>query len=489
MTLLSATSGSPSFWSFYREYARSGVHAATAAGVTIFGLFASLYWEGFIVAAVAVYVLPLVGFYLATDRTKSESEDVTSERESGDEPSAPASTPASGLESNEGPSSDRAIEPDSTEDAAANADAGTERTSEIDSSIEAGTAADSGSTADTEPEADSGVDDTDGNADETTRTEPEWVTVETPTDDPLYDAVVARGAVFAVGDDGTVLVRQGEEWTVALERGPTVESNPLWGADATEDGEHVWFCGDSGVLGQYDVAQGKLTDRSAPRDRTGTWANVTVVGPAGDERVHLVNGSGEVLRGRNDDGELTWDEPVKPGSGSSLSAVEFADRETGYCCDSSQGVFETTDGGKNWERIGVEDAGADFTDLALVRGELLVATDDGSVVRYDDPGWTELHVGEDPLYAIDWSTENGGPPSSATTDDDTPADREGADGTGTGTGTGLLVGDDGAIYERVGNDWTGVDSPTDDPLYGVVVDRDSPDVTVGEDGTVLERGS
>jgi len=438
MTTLSVASDSRGFWGFYREYARSGVHAATAAGMTLFGLLAT-YQPAFVVLAVLVYVLPPLYLYLSADRTVTADEGGAS----GDSESGSVSNAESPPESAASP------EPGPGTDATSGATRGEH--------------SDERATAGTRPDA---IGDS-----ETVGTTPGWAVAGSPTDEPLYDAVVARGTVFAVGDDGVVLARRDGAWEIVLEHGPTTESNPLWGIDATDDGEHVWFGGDDGVLGQYDVTRGKLTDRSAPRDRTDTWDDVAVVGPAGDEAISLVNGSGEVFRGRNGAGDVTWDEPVKPGSGSSLSGISFRDRTVGYCCDTSQGVFETVDGGESWERIGIDDAGVDFNDLAATPEELLVAGGDGSVFRYDDPGWTKLYAGEETIFAIDLAGRSG---------TDSASD----------TDTGVAVGDNGAIYELAGNDWERVDSPIDDTLCGVVKmsDADSPDVAVGDDGTIVERG-
>lgn len=442
MTTLAVTSDSRGFVGFYREYARSGIHAAAAAGMTLFGLLAT-YQPAFVVLAVLVYALPPLYLYLRADRpTKPDGSDSGPSSVSNTEsPSTSASTPESEPGADVATGDTREERPDERTDTGT----GTDRTRDT----------------------------------RTIGASPEWVVAESPTDEPLYDTVVAGETALAVGDNGIVLARRDGTWEVVLEHGPTTESNPLWGVDATDDAECVWFGGDSGALGQYEVTRGKLTDRSRPRDQTDSWEDVAVVGPAGEEDCYLVNGSGEVFRGHNDAGEVVWDEPVKPGSGSSLSGIAFRDREIGYCCDTNQEVFETVDGGSSWERIGIDDAGVDFNDLAVTGEQVLVAGGDGSVFRYDDPGWTKLYAGEETIFAIDRTSEEGARNGAST--DSRPGDAD----------VGLAVGDNGAIYELAGNDWERVDSPTDDTLCGVVAsetsDTDSPDVAVGDDGTILER--
>src|SRR5699024_12503437 len=119
--------------------------------------------------------------------------------------------------------------------------------------------------------------------------DPGWKVIDVPTDQSLLDVVSVDGGAFAVGESGVVLARGADGWGVALEDGRTAESSPLRGVDATADGGAVWFAGDSGVLGRY--TDGRLTDHSAPNDQTSAWTDVAVTEKAGDERIHLVNGS------------------------------------------------------------------------------------------------------------------------------------------------------------------------------------------------------
>lgn len=443
MTTLTTT-GSRGFFGFYREYAQTGIHAATAVGVTIFGVLASLFWEGFVLLAIAVYLFPLTYLYMSDDQSDApDSREPNVAQPDVGEPTIDEPDPS---------------DPEPNATSTPGSEAATRSHSRAETAVESTDGSDSDDGSDTDAS-------------------PAWVAVDSPTDEPLSDAIVAQEAVVAVGDDGVVLARHDGDWEVALEHGPAAESNPLWGVDASDDGERVWFCGDSGVLGRYEPGNGRLVDRSAPLNRTDTWKDVAVVGPAGDERIHLVNGSGEVISGRVGGDGIDWSEPTKPGSGSSLSAISFLDRETGYCCDTSQGVFETANDGHAWERIGIDDAGVDFNDLAVTREGIVVAGGDGSVFRYDDPGWTKLRVGEEALFAVDWTI----------TSDEGGGDER-------GTGSGLVVGDGGTIHELVGHDWEPVDSRTGETLCGVVVgdrptgaDGARPDVAVGENGTILER--
>lgn len=492
--------GSQGFWAFYREYTHTGIHAAATAALTAVGLLVFVHWS-FAVLAVTIYVLPPIVLYLYEDPETDESvitgpADTASHTEHGSETAGPTE------ERNE----DRTGVPDSTAtDDAAISDAADARDTvgadETDrqpagAPMDRKSAGSGGSSTDraadtgddrndgadrTEPEPgegagrtgepatnaepsepESAMARTSASADNTTADEDssdvdrEWTEVDAPTDEGLCDVVAGRGGPYAVGDEGTVLARR-DGWEAVLERGPTTQGNALCGAAVSADGRHIWFAGNNGVLGQYDADELRFTDYSAPRNITNDWADVDAVGPAGEETLFLVDDSGQLLRGTNDSGELTWDEPRTPGDGSSMTTIAFIDG-AGYCCDTNACVYETTDG-DSWERIGIENAGADFTDIAPVRRESIsVSCDDGTVFRYDGINWTKRYVGEESLCAIDRTDE-----------------------------TGLVSGEDGAIYDRVRGGWERESTPVEETLHGVAIGTDCPSVAVGEDGTILEH--
>lgn len=424
----SSGGGLHGFFAYYRIYARSGIHAASAAALTALIGLASFVNRWFVVLAIAVYILPPVFLYLTAEgehvpSVTDDSHDVATDADAGRwenerAPSEEAGQCGRVAESEEGPTT----------------------------------------TADPESTVDTDVDETPDAADSDRKgTDFGWAEVDVPTDATLSDVVVdAWAGAYAVGEAGVVLARRADGWECVLDHGPAAESEPLNGVDATDDGTRVWFAGDNGAFGRYDHAESRHTDHSAPDDRTGTWADVAVTGRAGEERLYLVNGSGEVLRGTNDAGAITWDEPAKPGGGSSITSVVF-DGERGYLCDTNQGVYETTDGGKSYETIGIEGANTGFTDVAAAE-EVVVAGGDGSIFRHDGTNWTTLHASESALSAIDRVGEKG-----------------------------LAAGDGGAVYELREGDWESTETPVEDALQGVVVGEDIPDISVGTDGTIIER--
>lgn len=505
---MSSLEASQGLSTFIRQYAQSPIHAVTGTLLTLFGLLTFIN-RGFVAVAIAVYVFPPVYLYVTADKSEESGEideagetGTTTETEAEGEPGAgiegatggpeagtgTAEAPAGGAradsnatatetpsaadttgEADEPAASADRTGPESastgasidTEDANATEAATTEpataataeRPSDTDAGVDTGGAG-AGSVA----SAGGGAEGSDTADQERERErEREWTESDSPTKEGLSDVVVTATGPHAVGTGGVVLTRENDRWETSLERGPTTESNDLRGAGVSDDGRYLWFAGDSGVLGQYDVEESYLTDYSAPLAITNNWTDVAVVGPADGETIYLVDGSGQVLRGENDGGEFDWNQPEVPGSGSSMTSVEFTE-EAGYLCDTNAGVYETTDGGGSYEIIGIEDAGADFTDIApLTREAISVVCDDGTVFRYDGTTWTKLYAGEGALHAIDRRDDRG-----------------------------FAAGAEGAIYERTGGGWEPDPTPVEAALYGVAIDTDGGAVAVGEDGTIIE---
>nr|WP_208023480.1 hypothetical protein [Halorussus pelagicus] len=289
------------------------------------------------------------------------------------------------------------------------------------------------------------------------------VVEESPTTKTLFSAVTSSEGPVAVGAGGDVVARGANGWSKIVEYGPQARSRPLRGAAVTDDGNGVWFVGGSGVIGEYRVDTDTLTNYSAPKGKTSTWEDVAVVGHAGtDERLYFVNGSGELLVGvRQESGAIRYEEVLKPGGGSTIPGIDFHGRKAGHVASTSQLVAATSDGGMEWNRIGIDFAGGAFYDLASVAADdVNVAGGDGIVYRYDGSRWTP-HVIDGDRQAI------------------RGIDRDGGDG--------LAVGTDGKIYERQSaGEWTRFQTATDAQFNGVASGPNF-DVAVGNTGAIAER--
>ncbi|WP_256391216.1 WD40/YVTN/BNR-like repeat-containing protein [Natronoarchaeum rubrum] len=351
------------FVAFFRSYTQTWVHAVATAGLTAFGLLTFVN-RWFVALALASYLLPPAALYLAHGAAAADV--VEGRRDAGS--TADESDPANRVDRHR---------------------------------AESGPAEPGG--GDAEP-ADEDARETSEDADPTTDdAEPQrqWTRTNGPTDADLEAVAITDGGACAVGDGGVVLAEREDEWTVVLADGPAAQGEDLVGAAATDDGAAVWIAGDSGALGRIVADGWQHVDYTAPAGITDNWSGVAVGGSAGEETILLINGSGEVLRGEFGDDGPSWASPVTPGSGSSLSGVELVDAALAYCCDTNDGVFETTDAGRSFERVGVDGAGGTLTDLAASeRDDCLVAADDGVVHRYDGRTWTPDRLFDDELTGI-----------------------------------------------------------------------------------------
>ncbi|WP_126662277.1 sialidase family protein [Haloterrigena salifodinae] len=479
------------FVPFYRSYTKTWIHAVATAGLTAFGTLTIVH-RWFAALALASYVVPPIVLYLrhGRDDDRADADRDASAPERDDSPTASKPEPDTPKPDREIESDRTGPDPDTSGPSRADPDttAATDATGaleedhsggERDESIESDDSIERDETTGSSDTAEStAADETPGAATRDAREEPapkserEWHTVDAPTDATLRDVAVAAvddtadsSAAYAVGDGGVVLADAGDEWTAVIADGPAAGGNDLRGVDATADGEAVWVAGDSGALGRIDAETGRHTDFTAPEDITDNWLGVAVGGASGAETILLINGSGAVLRGTygadGDGRALEWTGPEKPGSGSSLSGVAFADDAVGYCCDTNDGVFETTDGGESFDRVGLEGADGTLTDVATAgRDDCLVSADDGVVHRYDGPTWTPERVADDSLTGIARREERA-----------------------------MACAADGAVHERAGGaaGWERTDTDAASALLAVSLGA-ARAVAVGEDGTIVARG-
>ena len=448
--------GSQGFWAFYRQYTSSGIHTAATAALTAVGLLVFVHWS-FALLAITIYILPPIVLYLYKDPeielADTEVTKTHTNHRLGTEPERQQSS---------GRPREQSTNTDSTEETATLPPNQSESSDRIEP--EPGShVTNSKNQGDTKPTADTASSESKpGNAKTAIETskvgnqDRAWSRATSPTDEGLCDVVMAADGPYIVGDEGTILTHR-DRWEVILRHGPTTNSNALCGAAVSADGRHVWVAGNSGVFGLYDIDTSQFTDYSAPRGITNNWTDTAVVGVAGEETLYVTDDSGHVLRGLNNDGDITWDDPQTPGDGSDITSIVFID-EAGFLCDTNAGIYETTDDGNTWKRIGIEEAGPDFTDIAPVRRDAIsVSCDDGTVFRYDGTNWTNSYIGEEALCAIDRTTD-----------------------------TGLVCGEDGAIYEQRRGRWERESTPIEETLHGIAIGTESPSIAVGEDGTIIE---
>lgn len=299
-----------------------------------------------------------------------------------------------------------------------------------------------------------------------------WNAVDSGTEKALYDVVMTTGGPLAVGEGGQVLARRETDWEPLTENGPADASNGLVAAAVTADRRAAWFCGSSGAIGRY-APGGTVTDYTAPGGKTSSWVDVATLGPAGRERVLLINGSGELLGGRMSAGAITWGDVTKPAGGLGVEAIAYAGG-VGYVCDGNGDVYRargvgavsSTGGGDDgsstgdWQRIGIDGTGATVRDLVALDADAVeIVSENGTIQIYNGFNWLSIDASQKALHAISRAGDRG-----------------------------LAVGVDGTVVSLTDGHWRAQETPTDATLHGVTVaGADYSAVGVGANGTILER--
>lgn len=285
--------------------------------------------------------------------------------------------------------------------------------------------------------------------------EDHWTAPTVPTTRPLRDAAVTDEATYAVGDGGLVLVDDGSGWSVALADGPGASGNDLSGASATAAA--VWVAGDGGALGRIDAGTGRHVDYSAPGDDTTNIVAIASADTDDTETVLVADGGGRVRRGVYRDGDLAWDAPVTPASGSSVAGVTLGGDGVGYVCDTAATLVKTTDGGRTFAEVGFDGVEGTLTDVAATATPA-VSSDDGVAARYDSGTWTPERLSDAALTGLVASGNRW-----------------------------LACAADGAVFEWTdGSAWERTATPASGPLYGTGLGAHRA-VAVGDGGTVVER--
>jgi len=281
----------------------------------------------------------------------------------------------------------------------------------------------------------------------------DWNDEATPTGENLYGVETTSNGTFAVGTGGEVIQRTGSGWVLTTDTGPSGNSNELYGVDATDDGDTIWFVGLSGAVGEYDVVSGQLNDYTNPGElSTNNFNDVAVKKQSGSAAVYIAAADGKVYY--TQDNGTNWNE-VTPASGSEINAIDFFDDQIGHLVDANKQVYETTDGGNSWTKIGIQGAGESFLDVdSESTSDVRVTTANGSVYRYDGSSWTKTQVSENELRGIE---QNGG--------------------------SGYVVGGNGSVYRLSSGSYSQEGTTTTNLLRDVTLG--SPNVSVGDSGTAL----
>ncbi len=291
-----------------------------------------------------------------------------------------------------------------------------------------------------------------------------WSEVMSPTAKTLYEVVDTATGPFAVGQSGSVIHRTSSGWEMPVSDGPSGNNKTLLGAAVTDGGARLWMARKSGVLGEYDVETGTMTDWSQPTGISNVFHDVEVVGRVDNEELHLTMGSGMTLYGkRTDNGTFDW-ETKDTGGSDTLTAVDFRTKSDGLVVSNGGNVYETrssnSGGGWTWVQSGIDDAVNPLFDVINGSNHAHVGGDNGQIWRgdYDCALWTPHSAGSKGVQAVERRN-----------------------------GVFLGAGDSGRVFEREEsfNRWVASETPVGNTLLGVVLGE--PDIAVGNSGTVIER--
>lgn len=299
-----------------------------------------------------------------------------------------------------------------------------------------------------------------------------------PTTKTLYGVANTVRGPHAVGKTGNIVARrESGDWEVVVDDGPAARSSSLRTVAVTDDYERIWFAGASGALGAYDVRDGLKYNYSAPGGATSTWEGISVTGNKDQEKVYVYNGSGELIVGsRDSEGCMQWSGLSKPGGGSRVPAVDMRETETnvGHAVDTSSTVYETRDGGRTWNKVGIKNSQVGIYDVLSYNDAdgnpfVYAAAGGGYLYRMncDCDRWTPIGLGTKKLTGV---THND--------NDDI-----------------LVCGASGRIFEKPsGQEWGKQSSPVGTTFYEGAYGRvnyesgtAAPDVIVGSSGTIVER--
>lgn len=286
-----------------------------------------------------------------------------------------------------------------------------------------------------------------------------WQQVSSPTSKTLYEVVDTVNGPYAVGGSGVVIHRGSGGWEMTISDGPSGQNKTLYGAAVTDGGDRLWMCGSSGRLGEYDVSSGELTNWSNPKGVGNTFTDVEVTGTVGEkERIYLTMGSGKVVVGKRESKKnIEWN-IHDTGGGYTLNAVDFHGYKAGRVVSNGHNVYETTDGGKTWSKIGLEQAQNPLYGLVSGQDHVWATGGNGQVWRHD----CTCHV---------WT------PHSAGSKDVNELERR--------NGKFLGAGGSGRIVELVDDQWVARNTPVGNALLGCLIG--DTDIAVGKSGTIIER--
>jgi len=287
----------------------------------------------------------------------------------------------------------------------------------------------------------------------------EWRSATSPKQGRLTGVESNGDAVFASGNRGVLIERESRgNWTTVIDEGPRGNGKNLLDISITDDGERVWYCGQSGALGYYDRSADEIVSHYAPGDYTSGFATIEVTGRSGSEHAFLANNSGTAFQVRADGATTDLTHNTTPSNAS--RATEIVEYRGEHFMSTVGGDVFSTEGNGAWNQLTV----AQEPIQALAAGDTGVAAITRSGTLYRD---VSSAPGVEPRQI--------------------ELDVRGMEELAVRGKTFVAVGQDGRVAQLDASG--GVTYPDPAPgvsLYGADVLGDETIVAVGSSGTILE---
>lgn len=287
----------------------------------------------------------------------------------------------------------------------------------------------------------------------------DWWPARTPTQVQLNAVTAAGPRFYAVGNRGVVLERRESGWERILANGLGRRGRGLLDIAATDEGGRLWCCGVRGELGYYDRKTGAVGRYAKPYDLASNFRQVAVDGESGEERLHIADDDGRIVRIGLANGEPTVASVAVPGPNEPITAA-FDLGGLLFAADTSGRLYQSRDG-RRWR--GHRLVTSVVTGLAVDADGLLAVTRGGAVYT----GIRNFRELPDRIEELPQGVQ--------------PHDADGAGESAAivGADGNLLLREDSERFERVSVGTTA-------GLSGVALQQDGTVVAVGMDGTVVE---
>lgn len=261
-----------------------------------------------------------------------------------------------------------------------------------------------------------------------------WVEVDSPTSDTLFGVALSDDAIYAVGEDGTVLYSDddGDTWNdgdsdvsvdlydvAAISSTRAVAVGASGAVIRTTDGGDSWNeiepTLDASARADYDLRAVTMASSSvgyavgqygiAIKTTNGgsSWTEITEptgsldrglnsVATSGTSTVWVAGEGGVIYKSTN--AGTSWT-AQSSGTGENIVTIAFSDSSNGWASGDSGTFLRTTDGGSDWDAVEIPELESDETieDISFWNDDDgILAGSDGTLLITDDGGdsWDDV---------------------------------------------------------------------------------------------------